>query len=363
MARHRLQQTIQGNCEISDARHNGTYSLCTLVLKLRNLFKWENGLEPWQEPAPPELLDWIDSREKFWQTVSGQAFQDLKIGRQTVDPFDVAAVNESLAGSGLVYGAGYGRSLKEIFFLAEGVAQRTVEGCEVLIMDREVARELAAPFGLLQDGTIYIRRQPMRFYFWDQIQEARPSGKTALRGALSSYGLLTDDNLLDGVLLREKLDIIVDREIDTFIYHEVGERQDNPLDSEMLREIVFSFAGSPVELLARALKDVLADTHPCGLLGYIVGAAKESSLGFYVAFLDGLRKLLLPEIITAHKQFLHDHDWRGIESARRLCREKNSYRATRLKEICLGGENEAPAAVQERVQRELLEPLGRHDGR
>ena len=43
-----LLKTIKHNCDISDARDNGIYSICTLVLKLRNLYKWEHGLEPWE---------------------------------------------------------------------------------------------------------------------------------------------------------------------------------------------------------------------------------------------------------------------------------------------------------------------------
>ena len=61
-----LHQAIQHNCNISDARDNGIYSICTLVLKLRNLYKGENGLEPWDEPDSPILLDWIYAKENFW---------------------------------------------------------------------------------------------------------------------------------------------------------------------------------------------------------------------------------------------------------------------------------------------------------
>ena len=52
-----LLTQIQHNCDVSDARDHGIYSMCSLVLKLRNLYKWERGLEPWSEPDSADLLD------------------------------------------------------------------------------------------------------------------------------------------------------------------------------------------------------------------------------------------------------------------------------------------------------------------
>ena len=49
MTESRVLDTIRHNCDISDARDNGIYSICNLVLKLRNLYKWEHAIEPWQD--------------------------------------------------------------------------------------------------------------------------------------------------------------------------------------------------------------------------------------------------------------------------------------------------------------------------
>ncbi|MEJ2658563.1 MAG: hypothetical protein P8012_15455 [Desulfobacterales bacterium] len=35
------------NCNITDSQHAGLYSICGLALRLRDLYKWENRLEPW----------------------------------------------------------------------------------------------------------------------------------------------------------------------------------------------------------------------------------------------------------------------------------------------------------------------------
>jgi hypothetical protein len=37
------------NCNIADSQHAGLYSICGLALRLRDLYKWENGLDPWIE--------------------------------------------------------------------------------------------------------------------------------------------------------------------------------------------------------------------------------------------------------------------------------------------------------------------------
>ena len=43
MPSEKLLETIRRNCDISDARDAGNFSLCTLFLRLRNIYKWEIG--------------------------------------------------------------------------------------------------------------------------------------------------------------------------------------------------------------------------------------------------------------------------------------------------------------------------------
>ena len=118
MAAASFLNTIKHNCDISDARDNGIYSICTLVLKLRNLYKWENGLEPWQEPDSPVLLDWIAAKEEYWETLQEKPFSQIPIKGDSVDPFLLPVINQYLSPDNHVYGAGYGRSMKAVFFIA-----------------------------------------------------------------------------------------------------------------------------------------------------------------------------------------------------------------------------------------------------
>ena len=351
-------QIVRHNCDISDARDNGIYSLCTLVLKLRNLYKWEHGLQPWQEPETAELLDWIADKEEYWETINEETFQHLPVNGKDVDPFSLQYANDMLASEGQVYGAGYGRSMKAVFFIAEIVEQKSVEGCPVMILGQESARELSSPFAMLQEGTIYIRKEPMRFYFWDHIQETIPSCKSAIHYGLESYGVLNENLGINRDLLIERFDRLIDREMDIFIYHEVGEKHENMLNSATLKKIIHAFPFSPIELLARAVKDILADTHENGLISHIIKHRKKSSLGFYRVFLDGIRKMLCQDFVDGCGSFWKTENWNNIEKARQKCRENNLVLADKLNLLSRKLDTEEPESLKGWTEREILAPLG-----
>lgn len=348
---------IQHNCDISDARDHGIYSMCTMVLKLRNLYKWEKNLQPWEEPEAADLLDWIDGKENYWATIVAEPFRSLAAGGKRLEPLELEEINGALQGETLLYGAGYGRSMKAVFFLAEKLEERRAEGCPVIILGRERAREMASPFAMVQDGLIIIRREALRFFLWDQIQEVRSSCRSSLKFALQSYGVIRN-GVLDRELLRAKLDIMVEEEMDLFIAHEVGEILQTTLKSETLQAVIGHFPGTVIEFVGRSIKDILADTHPQGLLAYLVREQRDASLGFYLTFLDGLRSKLFPEIIEAWQPFVADRDWRRIEQARRTCWARNSRIAGQIAEIAETIGHDPDERIMGRFNREVLEPLG-----
>ena len=352
-----LTRAIQHNCDISDARFGAGYSLCTLILKLRNRYKWEQGLQPWDEPEPAVILDWIEAKEEDWQKIGGQAYQELPVNGTAADPYDLMAVNSWLTKHNLYYGAGYGRSLKAIFFLAEVRDRLRVAGCPVLILGRELAREISAPFALLQDDLIIIRHEPLRFFFWDQVQELQASTRLPLRHALRFHGVVGSDLTLDQQAFRDKLDTIVESEIPIFIHHEIGELRETGLGRAALQALVAAFPDSPIELVARGVKDILADTHPEGMLSFILQERRTASLSFYRGFLDGMRKLLFPEIGPAYRQFREDDDWAGISRARDRAREANLDRAAILQAAVRDLATIGSGPVGERLKAELLTPL------
>lgn len=352
-----LSTIIKHNCAVSDARDHGIYSMCSMVLKLRNLYKFEHGLEPWEEPDSADLLDWIEGKEAHWEELAEQPFQDLVINSTAADPFEVEIVNAGLAETGLFYGAGYGRSMKTIFFLAEVLGIRSVEGCPVTVLGNERVREMASPFAMVQDKQIIIRLDPLRFFLWDHIQELRSSCRSSYRYTLQSYGLLKDD-ALDQQRFRTRLDQIVDTETEMFIHHEVGEMLQDTLDSRTLRTIIGRFPSSVIEFVCRAVKDILADTHPRGVLSYILREEKHSSLGLYVSFLDGLRQKLFPEMAGAWEEFVRTSTWECVELARQQCRSRTMALGEEIVRIEEMFEDESDTQIQARFNERVLQPLG-----
>ena len=134
-------QVLQ-NCDISDSRHAGVYSVCGLALRLRDMYKWENGLDPWVEKDSSEILDWIGDREEKWDSLADEDFEEITVLGTPYDPFDTRAINAVIEPQGLLYGAGYAHSLKPTFFLAALEEKKKVDGHTIYVLGRELARDL-----------------------------------------------------------------------------------------------------------------------------------------------------------------------------------------------------------------------------
>lgn len=353
-----LVKKIQLNCDISDARDHGIYSICILILRLRGLYKWENGVEPWDEPQPSTILDWIDKRENYWETILEKEFCSLDINGATFDPFDVCGINNLLRADGHYYGAGYGRSMKSIFFLAEILEEQRVNGCRVLILGTEKARELAGPFALKQDDLIIIRKEQLRFFLWDHLQEILPSARKVMQRVLSKYLTCDKSSRLSNASLKHNLEAIVNQELPVFIHHEIGEMQKTPLSDGVLQSIIHDFPDSLIEFFCRSVKDILADTHSQGMLQFIINEKREMSLGFYISFLSGIRRTLFPEIIEATESFLihGENGWQEIEQARQAGWDNSNRKAETIVEIV--NSSDGKKEIAQRMEKELFEPLG-----
>lgn len=355
-----LLATIQENCDLSDARDSGIFSLCTLFLRLRNFYKWQHGLAPWEEADPGILLDWIQEREDHWQTIKDHTYQQLSLTDRQCDAFDAPMVNDYLARNhpDYLYGGGYGASMKSIFFLSRIGERRNINGIEVILLTDDLARELAAPFAMHQQNTVYFRRQPFAFFLWDRIQEGALSGKEILSYALSCYGLIDAQGKIKHQKLKAEFDTIVSQETEAVLYHEIGELMPSPLDGDTLRRIIRAYAGDLIEIVARAIKDLLADTHDFGMLGHIISSGKNSSLAWYCVMLDGMRRELFPEIACAFRNFRTTENWAAIDQARLQCRTRLMPYAVFLQQISADLDHLSPAEQKPLIDQYLLAPLG-----
>jgi hypothetical protein len=296
---------------ISDANNAGMYSICGLALRLRDLYKWEQGLPPWEEREPSEVLEWIEAKEDQWEKNIDNKFKNISINSKTYDPFDTGGINAVLEPQNFFYGAGYARSLKPTFFLAAIEEKSKINGTTIYTLERELARDLLTIPALCQDDFVVLRQDSAKLFLWDSIFYIKKSARPILRFALESCGIKDQDPKA----LRPRLAGILALHKETYIYHEIGEIHDTIFDRELWRKIIAAFPYSPVEYLARAVKDLLADTNEFGTLQHIVKERNTASLAFYVAFLDGLAKEFFPELPASFQKFVQTKDWGIINLA------------------------------------------------
>lgn len=349
-----LISQVMRNCSISDSRHSGNYSVCGLALRLRDLYKWETGLEPWVEKDTSEILDWIGEREERWDEVAEEDFRGIAIEGKIYDPFDTVSINGILEGNGLFYGAGYAYGARPTFFIGPVEEQKEINSCKVYVIGSELARDLFSTPALCQENCIVIRRQSAKSFLWEKIHYVSASGRGAVKFALREYGFGSES-----WSLQTRLDQIAIDEAETYVYHEIGEICDQIFDREIWRRIIADFPKTRVEYLARIVKDLLADTNPHGRLRHIVECRKTASLGFYVAFLETLAKKIFPEIAQAFETFMRTEDWSLIAKATSLGYDISSKYAESMMEIYQsnleGNENDR---VEREISKCLLQPLG-----
>ena len=306
-----LTHQVLHNCNISDAYHAGMFSICGLALRLRDLYKWENGLPAWEESDAADVLEWIEAKENKWENYTSNGFEKLTINSKTFDPFDTDRINTILEPHNLFYGAGYARSLKPTFFLADIAEKTNLNGIKIYTLDRELARDLLTIPAFTQDDCVILRQESARLFIWDSILYIKKSARPALEFALDCCGLKDHQPQA----LQPHLTTILEALRETYIYHEIGELRDPDFDRDTWREVIAAYPYSPVEYLVRAVKDLLADTNDYGTLRHIVEKRKTAALAFYAAFLDGLAKQFFPDILTAFQEFTQSNDWEVIDRA------------------------------------------------
>jgi hypothetical protein len=141
-------------------------------------------------------------------------------------------------------------------------------------------------------------------------------------------------------------------EIETYIYHELGEAFEAKRLGGQWSDLLVDFSGTKIEVFARGVKDLLSDTSEKGMIRHIIENRKEGSLGFYIAFLGGYRKPLFPEIVKAFDSFVESGDWGLIEDARKAGYGKAEVSAERL--LSLRREKRDQAWISEYIDKEIL---------
>lgn len=324
-----IARQVKRNCNISDAQYWGSYSLCGLLLRLRELYRTEMGIRQWGNVQQRDIGDWITERESLWKELEDKDFEKISINGKLYNPFKVGQINAELEREGLIYGAGLGIHMKPSFFLADMVSKDKTDGFIVYTAGTEYARDLSDHPAMLQDKIIFARLEPTKQLIWGKLDEMRCRNlKGALAFSFSKYGITKEEEPSEDIDMR--ISLIARSELETYIYHELGEAFEGEKIGDDWKNLLTHIQHTKAEIFARSVKDILSDTTEHGMLNFIISNKKEGSLGFYIVFLGGARKIIFPEILDAFQLFVDSGDWEFIDNARKAGYRKAEAYTDRL---------------------------------
>lgn len=322
-----LCETVQKNCDISDARHAANYTLCDYLLKMREYFRWENGYSYNDTLPRKDVGAWMQERESLWESLAEENFHSLSIDGREFGPFDTNNINKALAPKGYVYSGGVGLRAAPHFFLARLEAKEVYSDFTMYVSADECARDLTAPPAMTLGENVFIRRESLRRYLWERFQEWQwHKRENAMAKALSFYDFDKDVNAA--------LDEMTDNELEAVTLHEIGEFVAALELGEGWREMIVNLPRSRAEIMARAVKDLLADC--ISTLPGLIENYNPASLHFYAANLVAMRKKLFPSFQSAYQTWAETNDlkplkrlvatgvrhWSDLASDMLVCHEK-----------------------------------------
>jgi hypothetical protein len=297
---------VQTNCDIADARHAREMGMCNYLLAMSEFYRWEQQI-PFAQPLKKnDLGAWISQREIKWNEIEENDYRSIPVDGCDHDHFDTTSINRALKKYDLVYGGGYGSRGKPHFFLAQLLRSETRSDIVILVSGREYARNMTAPPAALNRSTVFLRMDAMQRWLWEKIEiwgVCKTDG--ALKSALDCYGAEGD--------AETKLNIVAEHESETLILHELGEAMAEPLLGEAWGEMLLSFNSRRHELLARAVRDNLADC--LSTLPELIARRETCSLHFYFANFDGLRQSLFPSLTEAYEHWRKNGDVVALQHA------------------------------------------------
>ncbi|MCX5888857.1 MAG: hypothetical protein NTY36_05325 [Deltaproteobacteria bacterium] len=348
---------VDSNCQLASAGQAGQFSLCSTLLRLRQLYKWEHQLPPWQEPESAQVLEWIEIKERTWEALEGAAWQQLVWNGQTFEPLAVAELNQRLVPQGFAYGAGLSRGQTPTCFLGELQEIRPHDDLTILVLGRELARDLGAAPALRQGPLIYARQETLSYYLWDRLSDPTQQKNAFLRIALAAYRLDLAGLLRHPTAHRDAYAGFLAGELEAVIHHEVGEALETSL-GPTFATLLDLFPQSRVELWLRALKDALAEVNEFGRLSYLIAGRRLASLALMLALRPPLYHLLMPELEPAFCRLQTDGDWGELEMARILILTRLRGVAQELQKLMDSPDNLATEGLRAEIQQRYLAPLG-----
>ncbi len=306
-----LVAAVRRNCHITDARHAREMTMCNYLLEMREFYRWELGLSHGAEMRHADVSAWLSAREALWEELAGEDFGDLPFGAGCHGPFAVEAVNRELVPYGLYYGAGIGRFGKPHFFLARLHDESTRDGARVLVCDREYARDMSTVPAALQGNTIVVRREALRRWLWERAEAwevKRQAG--SLQDALDAYGFGAD--------AAAAIERMMADATETLVLHELGEHAAGAQLGSAWEEMLAACRSKRAEVLARAVRDNLADC--LSTLPALVSHDARDALRLWFSNFGGMRLALFPRLLAAYAVWQRSGDAGALNAAVELGR-------------------------------------------
>lgn len=312
----KLLNTVKLNCNISDAKYWGHFSICGLLMRMRELFRSEAGLKPWDPIPHEEIMHWIAEKESLWKGLENKDFEPLEIEDSLFSPFDIYEINLTLNNKGYVYGAGFGLYMKPTFFISRLDGIREINDYTVYVSKKEYARDLFSSPAMLQGRCIFIRLEVLRTLLWEKFLDIRRKENQGLIQAFKRYGISAESR--PDKEFEKRLDKLAEEYSEMLLYHEIAESVE---DVPGWTDLLLSIKERRLELILRALKDHLADTSDYGPIKRAIDRGDTDLLNLYVDFMDGYRLVVYPSFVDIVKS----GDISGIETLRQETYRKSLY--------------------------------------
>jgi hypothetical protein len=287
----RLVAGVQANCHVSDARHARNLTLCTYLLEMRELYRWERGIAPSATLPRADVGAWIAERETLWESLGDADYAPVPVDGHDIDPFAVEAVNRVLVPQRLVYGAGVARFGKPQFFVAALEREEWRDGVRVLVAGHELARDLSPAPAALREDTIYVRLEALEHWLWGKAEAwSLKRGEGSFKAALDAHAYTVDPQAALARMTANAAELA--------ILHELGEHAAGRELGPEWEALLGGLARRRAELFMRAVRDHLADC--LVTLPALLQRDSVASLHLWFANLEGLRRELCPRLVVAH---------------------------------------------------------------
>jgi hypothetical protein len=261
---------------------------------MREYFRWIHALDFEHNLDSERMSSWLREKEETWDQVVDKNFRPIHLEKDQFDAFDTCNINQLITNSKLFYHAGIGQKATPHFFIADLVDSYDHDSIRISITGNEYARDLTAPPAISTQSEIIVRQESLKRMCWERYQEWHWNQYDNPMGTALAFYPFEDS-------IAEALQQMVETEQETLIQHELGEmhitRQFGPEWSSMMLGLL----GSKAELMARAVRDHLADC--LYTLPKLLEINNPASIHFYFANLTHIRKDLFPSALQAYQRW------------------------------------------------------------